>query len=101
MNFRITGNHQASFREITSKTSTSSTQRSSGSQQFDQIQFSARLTGQEGKLQELTGKISQELRVRPTRNEINELRNQTKNGTYQIDIDKLAARMLLHSEVCT
>lgn len=101
MNFRITGNQQTSFRELTSKTATSSTQRSSGSQQFDQVQFSARLTGQEGKLQELTGMVSQQLRVRPTRSEINELREQIENGTYQIDIDRLAARMLLHSEVCT
>lgn len=100
MNFRITGSHQASYRDLTSKTPSASAQRTSGSQQFDQIQFSSRLSGQEGKLQELTGKLSQQLRVRPTRSEICELREQIQNGTYQIDIDKLAARMLLHPEVC-
>ena len=67
-------------------------------QNFDQVYFSDRLTGLEGQVKDLTAKLSEELRVRPTRQEIQSLRQQVEEGTYRPDAEEIAARMLLLGE---
>ena len=44
------------------------------------------------------GKLSQEIRTRPTHQELEELRQQVASGTYVADPREIAARMLLMRE---
>ena len=70
-----------------------------GRQHLDQISFSARLSGLEGRVQDLTAQLSQQVRVRPTRQELSTLQEQVEAGTYRPDAGEIAARMLLLGEV--
>ena len=49
-------------------------------------------------MQDLTAQISQQVRVRPTHQELQELRRQVEEGTYLPDSSEIAARMLLLEE---
>ena len=72
--------------------------RRDGGQSFDQVQFPDRLTGLGGQVQELTARLPQEVRVRPTRQELQNLREQVEKGSYRPDAGEIAARMLLLGE---
>ena len=64
-------------------------------QHYDQVEFSTRLSGLEKRVQDLTARLSQEVRARPTSGELRALQAQVASGTYQPDARETAARMLL------
>ena len=55
-------------------------------------------SGEETRMKELVGRISQEIRIRPTCREIESLQAQIREGRYQPDPQEIAARMLLQKE---
>lgn len=65
------------------------------SQHFDQIEISNRPTGDEKKILDLTSQISQEIRIRPTQNELKTLEKQVQDGSYEPNPDDIAAALLL------
>lgn len=67
-------------------------------QHYDQVQFSSHLDEMEKRVKETVGRVSQEIRIRPTHQELAELREQVASGTYQINPQEIAARMLLVRE---
>lgn len=67
-------------------------------QRYDQVQFSSHLDEMEKRLKNTVGHISQEIRIRPTHQEIEDLRQQIAAGTYQVDAREIAARMLLRED---
>ena len=64
-------------------------------QVYDQFQLSIQPSGEETRMKELVGRISQEIRIRPTCREIESLQAQIREGRYQPDPQEIAARMLL------
>lgn len=68
-------------------------------QPFDQFQLSAQPTGQERRTLEVTARLSQDMRIRPTAGELSALQASIQNGSYQPDAREIAARMLLLGEV--
>ena len=62
------------------------------------MEFSTRLSGLEKRVQDLTARLSQEVRARPTSGELRALQAQVASGTYQPDARETAARMLLLCE---
>ena len=62
---------------------------------YDQFQLSIQPGGEETRMKELVGRISQEIRIRPTCREIESLQAQIREGRYQPDPQEIAARMLL------
>lgn len=64
-------------------------------QSFDQFHCSTQFAGDEARLRETISSISQKTRIRPTRSEMETLRQQVQNGTYQPDAKEIAARMLM------
>lgn len=64
-------------------------------QVYDQFQLSIQPSGEETRMKELVGRISQEIRIRPTCREIEYLQAQIREGRYQPDPQEIAARMLL------
>ena len=68
-------------------------------QVYDQFQLSIQPSGEETRMKELVGRISQEIRIRPTCREIESLQAQIREGRYQPDPQEIAARMLLQKEV--
>lgn len=67
-------------------------------QVYDQFQLSIQPSGEETRMKELVGRISQEIRIRPTCREIESLQAQIREGRYQPDPQEIAARMLLQKE---
>ena len=65
---------------------------------YDQFQLSIQPSGEETRMKELVGRISQEIRIRPTCREIESLQAQIREGRYQPDPQEIAARMLLQKE---
>ena len=65
-------------------------------QVYDQFQLSIQPSGEETRMKELVGRISQE--IRPTCREIESLQAQIREGRYQPDPQEIAARMLLQKE---
>ena len=68
---------------------------STSRQVYDQFQLSIQPSGEETRMKELVGRISQEIRIRPTCREIESLQAQIREGRYQPDPQEIAARMLL------
>lgn len=66
-----------------------------GSGRFDQLQISQTYDDVEKKVMELTGQVSQQVRVRHTAGELSLLQQQIREGTYQPDAREIAAKMLL------
>lgn len=64
-------------------------------QRYDQVQFSSHLDEMEKRVKETVGQISRQVRIRPTHHEIETLRQQVADGTYQVNPGEIAARMLL------
>jgi len=71
--------------------------RTSG-QHYDQVQFSSHLSEAEKRVRETAGQITRQIRTRPSRQELETLRQQVSSGTYQVDAKEIAARMLLMEE---
>lgn len=71
--------------------------RTSG-QHYDQVQFSSHLSETEKRIKETSGQLVQQIRTRPSRQELEALREQVSSGTYQVDAKEIAARMLLMEE---
>ena len=71
--------------------------RTSG-QHYDQVQFSSHLSETEKRIKETSGQLVQQIRTRPSRQELDALRQQIADGTYQADAREIAARMLLMEE---
>lgn len=65
---------------------------------YDQVQFSSHLNETEKRVMDTVSRISNEIRVRPTRQELDELQRQVSSGEYQVDPREIAARMLLLRE---
>lgn len=66
-------------------------------QNYDQLLVSPQPAGEEGRIRETVTQISQQIRIRPTRNEISALQQQVRDGTYQYNPREIAARMLLET----
>ena len=49
-------------------------------------------------MRETAGQITRQIRTRPSRQELEALREQVSSGTYQVDAKEIAARMLLMEE---
>lgn len=79
------------------KKSESEPARTSG-QHYDQVQFSFHLSEAEKRVRETAGQITRQIRTRPSRQELEALRQQVSSGTYQVDAKEIAARMLLMEE---
>ena len=79
------------------KKSESEPARTSG-QHYDQVQFSSHLSEAEKRVRETAGQITRQIRTRPSRQELETLRQQVSSGTYQVDAKEIAARMLLREE---
>ena len=79
------------------KKSESEPARTSG-QHYDQVQFSSHLSEAEKRVRETAGQITRQIRPRPSRQELETLRQQVSSGTYQVDAKEIAARMLLMEE---
>ncbi len=79
------------------KKSESEPARTSG-QHYDQVQFSSHLSEAEKRVRETAGQIPRQIRTRPSRQELETLRQQVSSGTYQVDAKEIAARMLLMEE---
>ena len=71
--------------------------RTSG-QLYDQVQVSSHLSETEKRIKETSGQLVQQIRTRPSRQELDALRQQIADGTYQADAREIAARMLLMEE---
>ena len=65
--------------------------RTSG-QHSDQVQFSSHLSETEKRIKETSGQLVQQIRTRPSRQELDALRQQIADGTYQADAREIAAR---------
>ena len=79
------------------KKSESEPERTSG-QHYDQVQFSSHLSEAEKRVRETAGQITRQIRTRPSRQELETLRQQVSSGTYQVDAKEIAARILLMEE---
>ena len=79
------------------KKSESEPARTSG-QHYDQVQFSSHLSEAEKRVRETAGQITRQIRTRPSRQELETLRQQVSSGTYQVDAKEIAARVLLMEE---
>lgn len=67
-------------------------------QRYDQVDFSMHLDETEKRIKETVGQVSRAIRLRPARQELEELRRQVMDGSYQPDPQEIAARMLLREE---
>lgn len=63
-------------------------------QSYDQFQRSSR-PDEEVRIQETVSRLSQQVRIRPSHSQLQQLQQQIKDGTYQPDAREIAARMLL------
>lgn len=64
-------------------------------QLYDAFQCRCMVKGTEGRIREMTARISQQVRIRPTKHELSLLQQQVKDGTHQPDPGQIASRMLL------
>lgn len=67
-------------------------------QHFDQIEISNRPTGEEKRILDLASRLAREVRTRPTRAELESLKEQVQSGSYTPDPREIAASMLLVDE---
>ena len=72
-------------------------QRSESNRRFDSVTLSE--GGVRGSFEmELRGRLSQEVRTATSSGQVAALREQVKNGTYQVDAREIAKKMLLLGE---
>ena len=67
-------------------------------QRYDQFQFSSCLDATEKRVKQAVGHMSQEIRSRVSAQDLEHLRQQVSDGTYQPNPREIAARMLLMKE---
>lgn len=67
-------------------------------QRYDQVEFSFCLDDTQRRVKETVGRLSQEIRCRVTAQNLEALRQQVAEGTYQPNAREIAARMLLLGE---
>ena len=60
--------------------------------------MTSHLSEAEKRVRETAGQITRQIRTRPSRQELETLRQQVSSGTYQVDAKEIAARMLLMEE---
>lgn len=65
---------------------------------YDSYKKSGEPAGERRFQMELVGRLSQEVRAATTTGRVQELKEQVANGTYQVDVEELARRMLLQQE---
>lgn len=70
----------------------------SSGQRYDQVEFSSYLDEREKRLKKTVGRLSQEIRARVTTQDVERLRQQVADGSYQPNAGEIAARMLLLRE---
>lgn len=62
---------------------------------FDEFHCSLSPSSTEARVRKTAGEISQKVRIRPTNGELDALKQQILNGTYEINVSEIAARMLM------
>lgn len=67
-------------------------------QRYDQVEFSSCLDETEKRVKQVVGTMSQEIRSRVSAQDLEHLRQQVNDGTYQPNPREIAARMLLIRE---
>lgn len=67
-------------------------------QRYDQFQFSTCLDKTEKRVKQVVGHLSQEIRSRVSAQNLEHLRQQVSDGSYQPNPHEIAARMLLLKE---
>ncbi len=99
---KISGNHFLNLQSNSTnkdKTTQSSTQNTSVSRakNYDEIIISGKIDipDQNSFIDELKNKISKEVATPCSEEKIADLKQQIEEGTYQIDIDQIAKKMLL------
>ena len=65
---------------------------------YDQFFRSVQLSGDEARTREVVSQISQRIRIRPVQSELEHLKSQIEDGSYQPDAREIATRMLLICE---
>ena len=65
---------------------------------FDQVQLSAQADSQLSRVKQLTARLSQQVRTRPTGGELELLRKDILSGQYLPDPDRIASHILLLRE---
>lgn len=67
-------------------------------QRYDQVQFSSQLSEMDKCMKEAAGQLVRQIRTRPSSQTLADLRQQVSSGTYQVNAQEIAARMLLLKE---
>lgn len=62
---------------------------------FDQFELTTQIDDQEAMVQTSVSRIIRQVRTRPTRTDLAELKKQIADGAYQPDAKEIAARMLM------
>lgn len=62
---------------------------------FDQFQLTTHPDSQEAMVQKSMSRVIRQVRTRPTRAELTELKSQIAGGTYQPNAREIAARMMM------
>ena len=95
MSFRIDRNSSVYMGGIAPRASGKARQCDGVSPSFDQVRISSQRPHMERRIQELTGRLSCQIRNRPTAQEITALAEQVAAGTYCPSAEEIACRMLL------
>ncbi len=66
-------------------------------QKFDTADFAGALSEEQARIKDVVGTISQKAHVRPTFNELEEIKGFVDDGTYKVNSEEIAARMLFMS----
>ena len=99
MTFRIDGGKPLCLSGLDRRPrSGAAAQTRSGRQSFDQVSFSAQLSGDQMRARGLADQLVQQVRSRPSSAELDALRQQIQEGSYSIDAGRIAARLLLFEQ---
>jgi len=69
--------------------------KTAGAKNFDQILLSAKSDAEQSVVKDVKGKISTEMRTTTSIGDIAAIKNQIQSGTYKIDAEEIARKMLL------
>ncbi len=64
-------------------------------QNFDTIDFASKLSEEQARTKDVVGSISQKAHIRPTFQELDNLKNLVDSGEYKPDSKEIASRMLM------
>ena len=65
---------------------------------YDQAQFTCYMDQADRDMKQTVGLLSKQIRIRPTHQELDSLRQQISSGAYQANPREIAARMLLRED---